>query len=151
MDKRMYRSKKNKMISGVCGGVAEYFNLDPTVVRIGFVAISLIAPILPFSLIAYIIAVFIMPQRNDEFHEEAKRPEDFGINEDEWNADAKEWKETPKYDSEKSRNVIAIILILLGVVFLGKQLFNWFDARYLVPLGFIGVGGLIIFKNRRNY
>ena len=36
--KRLYRSEKNRMIAGVCGGIAEYFNIDPTLVRLGFVA-----------------------------------------------------------------------------------------------------------------
>ena len=36
MNKRLYRSNTNKMVAGVCGGIAEYFRLDPTLVRLGW-------------------------------------------------------------------------------------------------------------------
>lgn len=57
--KKLYRSRKNRMIAGICGGLAEYFNLDPTLVRLGFVAISLLpGP----SIIFYILAWFVIPE-----------------------------------------------------------------------------------------
>ena len=37
MEKRLYKSNTNKMVDGVCGGIAEYFDLDPTLVRLGWV------------------------------------------------------------------------------------------------------------------
>lgn len=37
MDKRLYKSNENKMVEGVCGGIAEYFGIDPTLVRLGWV------------------------------------------------------------------------------------------------------------------
>ena len=39
--KRLYRSKKDRMICGVCGGIANYFNIDPTLVRLAFVLIAM--------------------------------------------------------------------------------------------------------------
>ena len=36
MDKRLYRSNTNRVIGGVCGGIGEYFNIDPVLVRVGF-------------------------------------------------------------------------------------------------------------------
>ncbi len=56
--KRLYRSNNNKMICGVCGGVAEYINIDPTIVRLLWVAISLAAGV---GILAYIAAAIIMP------------------------------------------------------------------------------------------
>ncbi|MBN2013777.1 MAG: PspC domain-containing protein [Candidatus Altiarchaeota archaeon] len=60
VEKRLYRSKKNRMIAGVCGGIAEYFDLDPTVVRAGWVIITAFG-VLP-GVIAYIICAIIMPE-----------------------------------------------------------------------------------------
>ena len=37
MEKKLYKSETNKMLAGVCGGIAEYFNIDPTLVRLGWV------------------------------------------------------------------------------------------------------------------
>ena len=59
MQKKLYRSKSNRMIVGVCGGIAEYFGVDPTVVRLGTVVLSLLG----FSgVLAYIIAASIIPR-----------------------------------------------------------------------------------------
>ena len=56
--KKLTKSSANKMIAGVCGGIAEYFSIDPTLVRLGFVALSFM---FGGGLIAYIIAAIIIP------------------------------------------------------------------------------------------
>jgi len=60
--KRLYRSRKNRMISGVCGGIGEYFNVDPTLIRLLWVIVTILTGIL-FGIIAYIIAVIIIPEK----------------------------------------------------------------------------------------
>ena len=62
MEKKLYKSSKNKMIDGVCAGVAEYFNIDPTLVRIGLVLFSAMGGA---GVLAYIIMAIVMP-RNPE-------------------------------------------------------------------------------------
>ncbi|MDF2539196.1 MAG: putative rane protein [Herbinix sp.] len=57
--KKLYRSSNNKMICGVCQGVAEYINIDPTVVRLLWVVFGFVG----FGILAYIIAAIIMPVR----------------------------------------------------------------------------------------
>ncbi|PKP59190.1 MAG: PspC domain-containing protein [Candidatus Altiarchaeales archaeon HGW-Altiarchaeales-1] len=56
--KRIYRSKKDKAIAGVCGGMAEYLNTDPTIIRI-FWAASLFAS--GFGIVAYVLCRIIIP------------------------------------------------------------------------------------------
>ena len=58
MEKRLYKSSVNKMLCGVCGGIAEYFNIDPTLVRLGWVIFSLAGG---SGVLAYIIAAIIIP------------------------------------------------------------------------------------------
>jgi phage shock protein C len=60
MNKKLCRSKAKKMIAGVCGGLAEYFDIDTSLVRLIFVAISLITAVIPM-VIFYIIAWIIIP------------------------------------------------------------------------------------------
>ena len=57
--KKLYRSEKNRMIAGVCGGIAEYFNIDPTLVRLGFVALSFM---FGGGVMVYILAAIIIPK-----------------------------------------------------------------------------------------
>jgi len=61
MEKRLYKSRNNRMICGVCGGVAEYINVDPTVIRLLVVLLAFTTT----SIIAYFIAAIIMPERYD--------------------------------------------------------------------------------------
>ncbi len=56
--KRLYKSRGQRMLCGVCGGIAEYFNIDPTLVRLGVVVVSLAAS----GILAYIIAALIIPE-----------------------------------------------------------------------------------------
>ena len=59
--KQLYKSSDNKKIAGVCGGIGEYFGIDPTIVRLGFVALSFM---FGGGLVVYILASIIMPDRS---------------------------------------------------------------------------------------
>ena len=59
--RRLYRSREQRMIAGVCGGLAEYTNLDPTIVRLLFVAVSLLGAA-PGMLLAYLAMMVIVPE-----------------------------------------------------------------------------------------
>lgn len=63
MTKKLYKSQKNKIISGVCGGIAEYFKFDATIVRIIFIAAIAIPKLWGFGLVAYIVCAIIMPKQ----------------------------------------------------------------------------------------
>ena len=56
--KNLYRSSRNKMISGVCGGIAEYFGIDPTLVRLGVVLLTALGGA---GVLAYIILAIVVP------------------------------------------------------------------------------------------
>jgi phage shock protein C len=60
MEKKLYKSRVDKKLAGVCGGVAEYFGLDPTLVRIGYAVLVLFAGT---GLLLYIVCAFIMPEK----------------------------------------------------------------------------------------
>lgn len=57
--KKLYKSNQNKMLDGVCGGIAEYFGIDPTVVRLIWALFSLMGGC---GILAYIIAAIIIPR-----------------------------------------------------------------------------------------
>ena len=58
--RRLARSARYKMIAGVCGGIAEYFDLDPTIVRVAYVLVSILSVAFP-GILAYIVLMFVMP------------------------------------------------------------------------------------------
>ena len=60
MEKKLYKSNTDKKIDGVCAGIAEYFAVDPTVIRLLWVFVSLFGGA---GILAYIIAAIIMPRK----------------------------------------------------------------------------------------
>ena len=64
MQKRLVRSRKYRMIAGVCGGLAEYFDMDPTVVRLLYVVVSVMSVAFP-GILVYLILWVIMPESRD--------------------------------------------------------------------------------------
>ena len=59
MEKKLYKSNQNTLLDGVCGGIAEYFGIDPTVVRLIWALFSLMGGC---GILAYIIAAIIIPR-----------------------------------------------------------------------------------------
>lgn len=57
--KRLYKSNTNRVICGVCGGLGEYFNIDPTIIRLLFVLLGCTTT----GIIVYIIAAIVIPER----------------------------------------------------------------------------------------
>jgi len=68
MDKKLYRSRKDYMIAGVCGGIAEYFDIDSTLVRLLTVLVVLIGGA---GVVAYIIAWIVIPKNPEQVSDEA--------------------------------------------------------------------------------
>ncbi len=61
LQKPLRRSSTNKVLTGVCGGLAEWLGWDPTLVRVGYVAVSLLSAAFP-GIILYVLLSFIMPE-----------------------------------------------------------------------------------------
>ncbi len=60
MEKKLYKSNSDKKLDGVCAGIGEYFGIDPTLVRLAWVFITLFAGA---GLLAYIIAALVIPRK----------------------------------------------------------------------------------------
>jgi len=62
MKKKIYRSESDRRIAGVCGGIGEYFDIDPTLIRLAFVFFVLAAGT---GILAYLIAALVMPNESE--------------------------------------------------------------------------------------
>lgn len=123
MQTKLYRSRANSMIAGVCGGLGEYLNVDPNILRV--VAVLLIFA-KGIGLLAYVIAWVIVPRRS-EVEAQTVAPD----------------------KSEASRLLPGLILIVVGLVFLMNNLIPWFGFSYLWPVFLIAVGAALLFKALR--
>jgi len=61
--KKLYRSRKNKILFGVCSGLAKYFGVDPTLVRILFIALAILKG---YGIILYLLLAILMPEEPEE-------------------------------------------------------------------------------------
>jgi len=125
MNKRLYRSSTNKIIAGVCGGLGEYFAVDPVFVRIFAVLLAIIPH--GFGLIAYIVAWIIIPKRDDLLVEEAPPAKEPQLST--WNT-----------------YLPGVILIGIGLLLLAKEFWYWFDWEDFWPVLLIAGGLYMIFR-----
>ncbi len=65
--KTLYKSNTNFVLSGVLGGLGEYYNVDPTILRLGYVVFTIMTGVFP-AIIGYIIAAIIVPTKNPSVH-----------------------------------------------------------------------------------
>jgi phage shock protein C len=151
MGKRLYRSKRNRVLFGVCGGFAEYFGIDVTLIRI----LAIIIACSGFGAFAYIIAAIVMPEEDAAGSSGEWRAEQHDYNTaytsqytDNFDKESSGW-ETKYNTTDERRKFLGAILILVGLVFLLKLIIPAFSFRYLVPLVLIGIGGIIIYKGRK--
>ena len=130
--KRLFRSTDERMVAGVCGGLAEYFEVDPTVMRVAFVLLTLFDGI---GMAIYILMWIIVPERAT-----LKRAD----KEDKAATESKATAESVATDDQKggqSRAFWGVVLILLGGVLLLQQLLPWrVDVDLLLPTILVAVG-----------
>lgn len=124
MNKRIYKSSRDKVLAGVCGGVAEYFNIDPVIVRLIWVIATLAGGT---GLVVYIIAAIIMPQDGENNSME---------------------REYDNYDSDKGKKILGIAFVLFGIFFISKNYLRWIDNEALIAVALIGVGVFLYMQNR---
>jgi len=150
--KRLYRSRYESMIGGVCGGLAHYFNVDVTIIRVVFVILALFAA---GGVLIYIVLWIAIPIDPDFSFHQYYKPNTSTKMENEHPVDeAKEKKEPdykkpfpPEYKKRNDGNLIAgIVLITLGAMFLISTFVPRIDFGDLWPVLLI-LGGILIIGN----
>lgn len=131
MTKKLYRSKKDSIIAGVCGGIAEYFQLDSTLVRLLAILVVFLGGA---GVIAYIVAWIIIPQNPEQETEPVE------LN------DAP--SEDSQVDKDSKRHIWGgFVLIALGLFFLARSFFPRLMVVSLWPIILIGVGIFLIVQS----
>ena len=121
--RRLTRSREDRMLGGVCGGLGRYLGIDPTVVRIVAVALILSG----VGVIAYIIAWVVIPEAPTGAPELAAPPQ----------------------DRRTTAIVIGASLIAAGSLLVVRQAMPWFEHGTFWPLIMIGTGVAVLITARR--
>ena len=122
----LYRSRTNRMLGGVCGGIAEYFGADPSMVRLVAVVLAIFTGIVPL-LLAYFVALFVIPEGDG-----VARPVD-----------------APTLEPGQLGIVFGALLIGVGIVGFANRILN-IDWATLWPLILIVFGGAIVAASIRR-
>ena len=115
--RRLYRTRDERVIAGVCGGIARYFNIDPVLVRVGAVALAFLGGA---GLLAYLAAVLLIPKEG-----ESGQP-----------------PEAPSRGLVITGAVLLIVAFCVVLPFRG----GWGPGWGLVPLGFVALAGLLVWR-----
>lgn len=146
--KNLYRSEENRIIAGVCGGLGEYFNIDPVMIRIIFFLLAFFGG---SGIPVYLVLWLIIPSKS---HLNDDQGETVQENIKEIKTKAKEFAEDVKSSSQNNntKRIFGIIIMFVGVVFLLEN-FGFYFLNYLWrfwPLLIIILGFLIITRNERK-
>ncbi len=133
MSKKLYRSKSEKMIAGVGAGIADYFKIDPTIVRVLLVLIGLSMP--EVFLVGYIVAAIIVPERPEGLVDEE---------DDEVEVVDEDGKSVKK--EHNNRQVLGLIFVGAGAIMLFSRVVTWFDSSMMLAVAIIAVGAYVLIK-----
>jgi phage shock protein PspC (stress-responsive transcriptional regulator) len=145
---RLARLKNDKMLGGVCGGLGEYFNVDSVVVRLIFVAVTLLGGA---GVLVYIILWIVVPEEGGASYAEKIHQ---GVEEKEKSKKEKQLKKTGediaeeikksakslKNHRDEGKLIFATVLIFLGLIFLAHNFIPFWNFTKLWPLILVIVG-----------
>ena len=115
--RRLYRTRDDRVIGGVCGGIARYFNIDPVLVRVGAVALAVLGGA---GVLAYLAAILLIPKEG-----EGGQP-----------------PETPNRGLVVTGAVLLVVAVCVVLPFQG----GWGPGWGLVPLGLVALAGLLVWR-----
>ena len=156
MEKRLVRSRKHKVFAGIAGGLGEYLDIDPIIIRVIFVLITIFHGI---GVLIYIIMWIVIPEEpfDMSFAENSSKDENKFGNQfsedfkqsansvfDEAKLAAEQAKISAK--SSNSRIILGAILILIGLLFLAERFFSFIDFEFVFAIGLIVVGLSLLFN-----
>ncbi len=160
MEKRLYRSQSDRMIWGVCGGLANYFTIDPTIVRIIFVLLLFANGA---GILAYIILAIVVPLEGSKAKEPKETIQENVVEIKETATElgkeiratftGEETKSTTSPETRHRRQLFfGITLLVVGVLFLmgSFNLFSWLQWRFIWPVVIIAISLIVILGARRK-
>src|SRR5262245_46347300 len=121
--RRLYREPEEKKIAGVCGGLADYFGIDPTLVRLAVVLLALTTGVLLF---VYVIAAVVIPERPPSIPRRTVAP-----------IDTTAWSNGTK-----------VVLILAAIAVIGFGDFDWWFNVPALAIALVGVGVWLLVSER---
>ena len=143
MEKKLYKSSNDKVLAGVCGGIAEYFVVDSVIIRLLWVVFTLMGGA---GLIAYIIAAIIIPGKNIE--------KTVRENDGTYSEIYEDGAEAQNRNQETSHNgngglILGVLLIFFGAFIFLRVFLPWIPHDFFLAAILIGLGVFFILKRSK--
>ena len=142
---RLYKSQDDRILFGVAGGHAEYFNIDPVIVRVGWVILTVVTG--GIAALVYLVLAIVTPE--DHSRAPTVADEDESASEDDTGY-REEGRRSP--NRHRARYAIAAVLIVVGILFLLSNLgvFNVVRWDLIWPVAIIALGLAILIPSIRR-
>lgn len=148
--RKVFRSRKDRIIFGVCGGIAEYYNIESLWVRVVFIFLGITGAI---GFVLYIALAILMPLNPEKSTGDSDRDE-VGIKAEELRDRVKNLASELRYEPkiERRRNLLGIVIVTIGVIAFFNELFPnfWIGWKVLWPIIIILIGFTFISNARPN-
>ena len=145
MNRRLYRSRTDRVLAGVAAGVANWLNADPALVRVAWVILAFVTSGL--AVLVYVVMAFVVSE--EPMVRRAAGDVAAGTN-----AAAEPVTETmttePRREESNGPLILGILLVGIGLVFLVREYIPAFDWDRLWPIAIIAVGGLLLVNSMRR-
>ncbi len=142
MERKLYRSDINKVIAGVCGGLGEYFNIDPVIIRLAFVVFVFAGG---SGVLGYIIAWIVIPRR--PFESDMNTSGNSGTGHTASGGSGSSNAAMFNSSSSITRYLPGLILVIVGAVLLIRQTVFWFSWTEFFPVALIVIGIFVIYRS----
>jgi len=153
MNTKLYRSRTNTMIGGVCGGLGRYLNLDPVLVRLVFVVLALANGV---GVLIYLVLWFITPvedQAETATLEDTARTS-AGEMADRARLMGEDLRRAMTTPNPQAGMIIGAVLIALGLIFLLRNISPewmwWLDFDVLWPLVLVAIGAVLLLRRAKG-
>lgn len=151
MKDRLYRSRINRYLGGVSAGMGEYFSIDPIIVRVLFIILTLTS--LGFGgILLYIVLWIVIPEEPYHYYKEktqgTEEKQQESPKEDATGVGTESTAKKSSYQkASQGQMLVGIILICLGTIFLVGRIFPSMDFDLLLPFALVAIGAAIVFSS----
>ena len=144
MEKKLYRSRKARVLGGIAGGLGEYFNIDPVIMRVIFVIVILMHGL---GILAYIIMWIVIPEEPFEL----AYPITNGTTDNNENKNADTNDNVPATPKKNTGSLVfGVILIAIGFLFFADKFIPRFSFDDFFPIVIIAIGGFLVLNSLKN-
>lgn len=140
-EKKLYKSRDDKYIGGVCGGIGEYFEIDSTIIRLATILLSFATS--GVLILIYILLCFLIPYEPiTPYNTNEKQSANSSYNQNYQTKKDNDY-ENPVKENKRQYN-LGIFLVIIGVVLFLSKILPEVISRFIVPIGFLIAGVLLI-------